>query len=250
MAAIDKAALKAEIIRERGYWARFHDVLLENAPEFLAAYVAFQAAPIRSGVLPPKLYDLIYVAVDISVNHMYDRGARRHMEFALKAGATKEEVLQVLLLTTVVAAHQPVDTGLAILKEELGASTAETQVDAAGQARRRDYVAKVGHWPESGDFMLARSPDFAAAYMAYGEAAWQAGPLSAKEKELIALAICAAPTALFEPGMRRHVRGALAAGATAEEISTVLQLAAAISVHSCTLGIPGWQDVLDGKFVE
>ncbi len=250
MTAIDKAALKAEIMRERGYWARFHDVLLDDAPDFLAAYVAFQAAPTRSGILSQKLCDLIYVAIDISVNHMYERGARRHMEFALKAGATKEEVLQTLLLTTVVAAHQPIDTGLSILMEELGPAAAAPALAPEATARRESYRGKVGYWPESGDFMLARLPDAASAYMAYGEAAWQAGPLSAKEKELISLAICAAPAALFEPGIRRHVRGALAAGATAEEISTVLQLAAAISVHSCTLGLPGWRDVLDGKFVE
>lgn len=249
MPVTDKAALKAEIIKERGYWARFHEVLLDNHPDFLKAYLDFQAAPIRSKVLDHKLCEFIYVAVDASVNHMYERGARRHMEFALKAGATKEELLQVILLTTVVAAQQPIDTGLEILVEELGAAGVAS-LDAAQQATRQAYEEATGHWPETGEFLLSRSPEFADGYMAYGRAVWESGPLARKDKELIALALCAAPTALFQPGMRRHIKGALAAGATPEEVSTVLQLAAAISVHSCTIGIPGWEDVSSGKFVE
>lgn len=250
MAAIDKAALKAEIIKERGYWARFHDVLLENAPEFLKAYVAFQAAPTRSGLLDRKLCEFIYIAIDASVSHLYERGAWRHMEHALKAGATKEELLQVILLTTVVAAHQPIDTGMRILSEELGAPQNEPALSQAQLALKRSYVEATGFWPDRGDFLLARSGDFAEAYMEYGTSTWAMGPLSRRDKELIALAICAAPTTLFEPGMRRHIKGALAAGATPEEIGTVLQLAAAVSVHTCTVSIPRWEDVLNGKFVE
>ncbi|MCR5859919.1 hypothetical protein [Mesorhizobium sp. J428] len=37
------------------------------------------------------------------------------MEHALKAGATPDELLQVVLLTTVLSAHHPIDLGLAIL---------------------------------------------------------------------------------------------------------------------------------------
>ena len=250
MPAIDKAALKAEIIRERGYWARFHDVLLENAPEFLKAYVSFQAAPTRSKVLDQKLCEFIYIAIDASVNHMYERGAWRHMEYALKAGATKEELLQVILLTTVVAAHHPIDAGVRILAEELGGADREPRLTEAQQAAKDAYVEATGHWPQGGDFLLARTGGFAEAYMEYGTSTWAAGPLSKRDKELIALAVCAAPTTLFEPGMRRHIKGALAAGATPEEIGTVLQLAAAVSVHTCTIAIPRWDDVLNGKFVE
>jgi alkylhydroperoxidase/carboxymuconolactone decarboxylase family protein YurZ len=250
MVAIDRAALKAEIVRERGYWARFHDVLLEHAPGFLKAYVGFQAAPTRSKILDQKLCEFIYIAVDVSVNHLYERGAWRHMEYALKAGASKEELLQVVLLTTVVAAHHPIDTGIRILMEEIGAPDNEPKLTEAQQALKKSYMEATGYWPEGGDFLLARSSGSAEAYMEYGTSTWAVGPLSRHDKELIALAVCAAPTTLFEPGMRRHIRGALAAGASAEEISMVLQLAAAVSVHTCTIAIPRWEDVLNGKFLE
>lgn len=246
----EKAALKEEIVRERGYWSRFHEVLLERAPEFLEAYIRFQSAPTRSKVLPQKLCELVYIAIDFSVNHMYERGGRRHMDYALKAGATPEEVLQVVLLTTVVSAHHPVDLGLGILCDELGIGDEEAILDAEQEAAKRNYVATTGYWPATGNYMLATAPDFAQGYMAYGGAAWNAGPLSAKEKELIALAVCAAPTCLYEAGVRRHVGAALDAGATAAEISAVLQLSAALSVHTCTIGVPAFEDVTSGRLVE
>lgn len=228
MDTAEKAALKDRIVRARGYWARFHDVLLDRAPEFLEAYLAFQSGPTDSGVLPRKLCEFVYIAIDLSVNHMYERGARRHMEYALKAGASPDEVLQVILLTTVLAARQPIDLGLKVLAEEVP-----------------------GLSPEIGgaDLMYRVDPALAATYRGYAAAA-ESGPLSAKECELVSLAVCAAPTALYEDGIRQHIRGALAQGATPREIHAVLQLSAALSVHTCTIGIPGFQDVLDGKIVQ
>lgn len=223
MDASQKTALKERIIAARGYWARFHDVLLDRAPEFLDAYVAFQSGPTHSGVLPKKLCEFVYIAIDLSVNHMYERGGRRHMEYALKAGATPDEILQVIMLTTVLAAQQPIDLGLKVLAEETGGA--------------------------DGDLMNRIDPDLAKTYRGYADAA-ASGPLSAKERELVSLAVCSAPTALYEDGVRRHIRAALAEGATQQEIYAILQLSAALSIHTCTIGIPGFADVLDGKFVE
>ncbi|SEQ23314.1 Carboxymuconolactone decarboxylase family protein [Faunimonas pinastri] len=242
-------ALKADIMKERGYWSPFHQILLERAPEFLKAYLLYQAGPARSGLLPAKLCELVYVAIDISVNHMYERGGRRHMEFALKAGATAEEVLQTILITTALAAQQPLELGYEILAEELGAAGGAPLGDDA-RADRDAYRQAVGNWPGSGDLMLSTSLDLARGYLAYGTAAWQAGPLSPKEKELIALAVCAAPTALFKEGMRCHVKAALTAGASPAEIGAILQLAGAISIHTCTIGVPAFEDALKGSSVE
>lgn len=224
-----KDTLKERVVAARGYWARFHEVLLERAPEFLEAYLAFQSGPTHSGVLPRKLCEFVYIAIDLSVNHMYERGGRRHMEHALKAGATPEEVLQVILLTTVLAARHPIDLGLRVLAEE----------------------GHDGPPPGQPDALMERfDPRLAATSRRYEKAAAEAGPLSAKERELISLAVCAAPTCLHEDGVRRHVRGAMAAGAAPREIYAVLQLSAALSIHTCTIGVPGFDDVLNGRFVE
>ena len=64
------------------------------------------------------------------------------------------------------------------------------------------------------------------------------GPLPQKYKELILIAINAATTHLYGPGVRRHVQNALKAGATKEEILEVIQLTTVMGIHSCNLAIP------------
>ena len=57
-------------------------------------------------------------------------------------------------------------------------------------------------------------------------------------KELIYIAIDAATTHLYEPGLRQHMRNALNYGATKEEIMEVLELVSVLGIHACTLGVP------------
>jgi alkylhydroperoxidase/carboxymuconolactone decarboxylase family protein YurZ len=57
-------------------------------------------------------------------------------------------------------------------------------------------------------------------------------------KELILVAVNAATTHLYAPGVRRHMRNALAHGATAEEIMETIELTTLLGIHSCNLAIP------------
>ena len=62
---------------------------------------------------------------------------------------------------------------------------------------------------------------------------------SSKEyKELILIAINAATTHLYGPGVRRHVQNALKAGASMHEILETIQLTTVMGIHSCNLAIP------------
>ena len=64
------------------------------------------------------------------------------------------------------------------------------------------------------------------------------GALAPKLVELMAVAVDASCTHLYTPGIRRHVQGALAQGATIEEIMEVLKLCGALGVDACDLGAP------------
>lgn len=236
-------ALKDEVVRLRGYWHRFHDGLLAWSPAFLKAYLAFQSAPWRSGALEPKMREFIYIAVDGAVTHLYASGLRRHMDDALRLGATREEVLQVVLLTASAAAHATHELGFSILAEEM------PQAFAAGAGKEQDalrenHLAATGSWPPAGDAILALAPDFAEGFLGYRQAAWQAGPLPDRTKALILLAYHASPTLLNRDGVRRYMREAIRFGASAAEISEVLQLASAIAVHTCTCGVPALMDAV------
>jgi alkylhydroperoxidase/carboxymuconolactone decarboxylase family protein YurZ len=75
-------------------------------------------APAVSGALDKKTLELIGIALDASCTHMYAPGVRRHIQRALKAGATKEEITAVLQLATLQGLHS-MCLAAPILLEEL-----------------------------------------------------------------------------------------------------------------------------------
>lgn len=111
--------LKEKFITERGYWSEgLWDVVLRFDPDFFEAYLNFSAVPWKKGVLPPKIKELIYTAIDASTTHLYEPGLRQHISNALKYGATKEEIMEVFELVSVLGIHT-CTMGVPILVEEL-----------------------------------------------------------------------------------------------------------------------------------
>jgi alkylhydroperoxidase/carboxymuconolactone decarboxylase family protein YurZ len=106
------------------------------------------------------------------------------------------------------------------------------------QELKESFVAARGYWNEFWDGLLALDPDFFEAYLNFSAVPWRKGPLEPKIKELIYVAIDAATTHLYEPGMRTHIRNALAYGATKEEVMEVFELVSVLGIHTCTVGVP------------
>jgi len=102
----------------RGDWNPLWDRVRALDPEFIEAYLAFRDVPQRKGPLPPKVKELILVAVNVATTHLYAPGARRHMANALRLGATAEELLETIQLTTLLGIHS-VNLAVPILCEEL-----------------------------------------------------------------------------------------------------------------------------------
>lgn len=115
--------LKESFISARGYWNSFWDGLLSLDPEFFEAYLNFSSVPWRKGPLEPKIKELIYVAVDAATTHLYEPGLRTHIRNALGYGATKEEIMEVFELVSVLGIHT-CTVGIPVLMEELEAQQA------------------------------------------------------------------------------------------------------------------------------
>ena len=86
--------------------------------------------------------------------------------------------------------------------------------------------------------MRALDPQFMEAYLRFRDVPHKSGPLPPKFKELILVAINAATTHLYAPGVRRHMANAFKAGATREEVLETIQLVTIMGIHSCNLAIP------------
>ena len=111
--------LKERFIKDRGYWSeRAWDPVLKIDPDFFEAYLNLSSVPWKTGVLPPKLKELIYIAIDASTTHLYESGLRQHIVNALKYGATQEEIMEVFELVSVLGIHT-CTVGVPILVEEL-----------------------------------------------------------------------------------------------------------------------------------
>ena len=119
-----QADLKRRFIEERGYWATFWDGLLTLDEDFFEAYLQFSTVPWKHGHLEPKVKELIYIAIDAATTHLYEPGLRVHLRNAFKYGATKEEVMEVYELVSVLGMHT-MTMGVPVLLDELAASTGD-----------------------------------------------------------------------------------------------------------------------------
>jgi alkylhydroperoxidase/carboxymuconolactone decarboxylase family protein YurZ len=92
--------------------------LLERwSPDWLERFLAVAVPFWQEGVLPPLWVELLCVAGDAAVTHLYDSGTRRHIRTALELGATRDQVLQVLQVVAE-QGFQSCEVGLPILDEE------------------------------------------------------------------------------------------------------------------------------------
>ncbi|GAB3473570.1 carboxymuconolactone decarboxylase family protein [Nocardiopsis coralliicola] len=113
----ERARMKAEFTAERGYWHGFWDGVLELSPELFEAYLDFSTVPWRNGTLEPKVKELVYCAFDASATHLYAPGLKLHMRNALRHGATREEIMEVLEIVSVIGIHAATEAA-PILAEE------------------------------------------------------------------------------------------------------------------------------------
>jgi alkylhydroperoxidase/carboxymuconolactone decarboxylase family protein YurZ len=136
--------------------------------------------------------------------------------------------------------------GVPVLIDELGGQTPELTPEL--EARKAEFVERRGYWNPFWEGLLALDSDFFTAYLELSSVPWRSGTLSPKEKELVYIAIDAATTHLYEPGLRQHIRNAVRHGATREEIMEVYELTSVLGIHTCTLGVPVLLDELaDGQ---
>lgn len=107
-------------LRATGNWNPAWDAIAELDPAWAEKFMMMGMHPVMSGVLEPKVFEFLAIAVDASCTHMYAPGTRRHIRKALELGATREEIVAVLQAVSVLGIHSS-SLGAPILLEELAA---------------------------------------------------------------------------------------------------------------------------------
>ncbi|HEY2875916.1 MAG TPA: carboxymuconolactone decarboxylase family protein [Reyranella sp.] len=222
---------------EAGPWDKALDPLRDWDASWLAISATMTSNPWVGGILTRKFIELVGVALNAACTNLNPDGTRRHIRAALAAGATREEILMVLKMASVLAIHS-CSLGAPILLEESKAAGVKPAPKASASTPACDRMKAAGQWNTAWDPFFELDPQWTDEFMATGVAIYASKIFTPKEVELLSIAFDASYTHMYAPGTRRHIKGALAAGATVEEIMEVLKLCVVQGVQACNLGVP------------
>lgn len=232
--------IKEEFIRVRGTWGDTWESILFLDPDFLLAYLNFSAVPWRKNHLDDKTKEFIYIAVDAAATHLYAPGIRQHIKAAFAQGATPQEIMEVVELTSTLGIHA-MNVGVPILVEvlvEKGLRTGPAELTESQEQIKADFAKTRGYWHEFWDEILELDPEIFAAYTEFSSVPWRTGSLDPKVKELVYIAFDTAATHLYVKGLKLHIENAIGYGATAQEILEVMEMASVIGIHAATVAVP------------
>jgi hypothetical protein len=121
--------------------------------------------PWTGGVLSRKFVELIGVTINASCTNLDPEGTRRHIRAALHEGATRDEILMVLKMASILSIHTCALGGPVVLEE-----ASEASLDAAGVGRAKrlkkagertpaiDKMRALKQWSDSWDPLVALAP--------------------------------------------------------------------------------------------
>ena len=101
----EQETLRVAYTARFGDWPTFADQLLRLSPAYFEVMTALLAAPSVTGALSYAEQCLINVALNACLTHQNPAGTRLHIARAIRAGATKEEILEAIQLTAHLGVH-------------------------------------------------------------------------------------------------------------------------------------------------
>ena len=187
----------------------FPEQLKEHAPDQLKAFNEFNAKVFKDGALTKKEKELVAVAITHVTQCPYC--IESHTKNAKKAGATLEELTEAAFVTAALEAGATV--------------THSTHVRNAKAKEASDALYERSNLKHLGDLNTFAGEGFKG-YQAFSSAATKAGKLSAKFKEIIAVAAAHATQCPYCIDV--HTKNADREGATNEELAEAIMVTAAL----------------------
>lgn len=219
-------------------------------PAWAEQCVKMTTNPWTESVLASKFIELVCVGLNSARANA--EGTRRHIRAALAAGASRDEILFVLKVCSVMAIHSCMSSAPVLLKEasagalyDAGHAREKRLRETGGAAPAVEKMKALGQWSEEWDRLLFFAPVWTEQYVATVVELYEKSVLPRKQIELLCIAFDASYTQMYGPGMQRHIKNATKAGATLEEIVEVLKLCVIQGVEACNLGVPILAEELD-----
>jgi alkylhydroperoxidase/carboxymuconolactone decarboxylase family protein YurZ len=218
-------------------WGSSLDKLREWDPKGAELLLRVGTNPWTSGVLPRKEVELLFLALNCACTNLDEAGTRHQIRAALDAGATRDEIIVVLKCGVGLAVHS-CSLGAPILLEEMKAAGVKPAGGPKPETPACDAMRAIGQWNTAWDPFYELSPLWTDQFFAFGASVYKGGVFTPRFLELMSIALDASVTHMYAPGTRRHIQAALKAGATPEEIMTVLQICVSLGVEACAKGVP------------
>lgn len=188
------------------------------------------------GALDRKTVELVNVAINSACTNLNLDGTRRHIKAAIEAGATRDELLMVLKMASLLSIHV-CSLGAPILIEEANSAGVSAKRNSV-ETPACDRMRAAGQWNVAWDPFYEIDPEWTEEFIACGAPVYAGGTLDPKLAELLSIAFDVSFTHMYAPGVRRHVKAALKLGATVEEIMDVFKLCVAQGTQALNMGIP------------
>jgi alkylhydroperoxidase/carboxymuconolactone decarboxylase family protein YurZ len=213
--------------------AKFH----EWDPVFVDQCLPMSNSPWTNNILPRKDVELISLAVNAAITNLSAGGTRRHIRGALQAGATREEILMVIKIASLLSIHTA-SLGAPILLEEAKVAGVKLKPKKLATTPVCDKMKAAGQWNTGWDGFFEVDPAWTEAIIAASLPVYTSGIFSPRQAELLSIAVDASITHMYAPGTRRHIQSALKLGVTMEEIMEVLKICVSQGMQACNLAIP------------
>jgi alkylhydroperoxidase/carboxymuconolactone decarboxylase family protein YurZ len=211
--------------------------LREWDPIWVDQCLKMSDSPWTSNILPRKDVELISIAVNAACTNLSAGGTRRHIRGALEAGATREEILMILKIASLLSIHT-CSLGAPILLEEAKAAGVKARPKETAPTPVCDKMKAAGQWNLGWDGFFEIAPAWTEAIIAASLPVYTSGILPPKLAEFLSIAVDASITHMYAPGTRRHIQSALKLGATMEEIMEVLKICVSQGMQASNLGVP------------
>lgn len=213
------------------------EVLREFDPRWAEECLTMSASPWTGRILPLKTVELIALAWCAACTNLNADGVRRHIRGALDAGASRDEILMVLKMASLLSIHT-CSLAAPMLVEEAQAAGVQTAPKKAESTPVCDRMKAAGQWNAAWEPFYSLDPAWTESFIAAGAPVYIGNVFSPKLAELLSIAFDASITHMYAPGTRRHIKAALKLGATTEEIMEVLKICVAEGVQACNVGVP------------
>ena len=245
----DLAQTFAEVFRQD---KEAFKIVAELDPAIAEAFIELDAATAKRGALEPKYRALVKLALCASPTHLSPEFTRMYMVEALKEGATKEQIREVLEMISVLGIHgfipgtfvvQDAFGGMDNIKKNHLGPDHEDRAKWAAEAFMAARGGTVGDVWEA-NCMLA--PDFVVAYAKYSGVPWTTSALPAHIKELMYVAIDLSPTHLEANGAAFHLKLAIEEyGATFDQVMEVLEIVGLFGIQTHLMALPILKEELE-----